>query len=219
MIIVAGGSGTRMGANLPKQFIELNGTPILMHTIKNMHVMDVQMQLIVVLPQDQMTFWNKLCAQHQFQVSHQVVAGGVTRFVSVRNGLQEAKGTLVGIHDGVRPFVSADVVEACFAEAERCGAAIPVVPIVQSLRQIDGRRSKAVDRSNYRAVQTPQCFQLHMIRNAFEKAAHIDYSDDATVMEAAGHEIALVGGNSENIKITSPIDLELARLIVARRKN
>lgn len=218
MIIVAGGSGTRMGAELPKQFIELDGLPILMHTLQHLYAMDADMQLVLVLPEDQMDFWEQLCYKHGWRVPHLLANGGATRFLSVKSGLALSEGKLVGVHDGVRPFVSEEVVEACFAEAEKTGAAIPVVPIVQSLRKLEGNGSVAVDRNSYRAVQTPQCFQTELLKKAFARADRTDYSDDATVVEASGHQIAMVEGNSENIKITSPIDLELAQLIIARRK-
>lgn len=218
MIVVAGGSGTRMGAELPKQFIELNGLPILMHTLQHLYAMDAEMQLVLVLPEDQTDFWEQLCHKHNWSVPHLLANGGATRFLSVKSGLALVGGKLVGVHDGVRPFISEEVVEACFAEADKTGAAIPVVPIVQSLRKLEGNESVAVDRNSYRAVQTPQCFRTKLLKAAFEQARHVDYSDDATVVEASGHQISMVKGNSENIKITSPIDLELAQLVVARRK-
>lgn len=219
MIIVAGGSGTRMGADLPKQFIELNGLPILMHTLQHLHEMDAAMQLVLVLPEGQMDFWEQLCYKHNWRVPHLLANGGATRFLSVQSGLALAEGKLVGVHDGVRPFVSREVVQACFKAAEYNGAAIPVVPIIQSLRKLGNGGSKAADRNEYRAVQTPQCFQTELFKKAFARAEHTDYSDDATVVEASGHPISMVEGNNENIKITSPIDLELGQLIIARRKN
>lgn len=219
MIIVAGGSGTRMGADLPKQFIELNGLPILMHTLQHLHEMDATMQLVLVLPESQMDFWEQLCCKHNWRVPHLLANGGATRFLSVQSGLALAQGKLVGVHDGVRPFVSRDVVQACFKAAESNGAAIPVVPIIQSLRRLENGESKAADRNEYRAVQTPQCFRTELLKKAFASAEHTDYSDDATVVEASGHPISMVEGNNENIKITSPIDLELGQLIIARRKN
>lgn len=218
MIIVAGGSGTRMGAKIPKQFIELNGKPVLMHTLENLHVIDRNMQLVLVLPKNQFSFWNQLVQTHKFSIPHLLAPGGTTRFLSVKNGLAKAVNSdVVGVHDGVRPFVSKKVVEACFSEAESNGAAVPTAPIVQSLRRLSGETSDAVDRNQYRAVQTPQCFQTSVLIKAFDSANGIDYSDDATVVEAAGKKIQLVDGNPENIKITTPIDLELAQLIILRQ--
>jgi 2-C-methyl-D-erythritol 4-phosphate cytidylyltransferase len=217
MVIVAGGSGTRMGAELPKQFIELNGKPILMHTLETMRGFDREMQLVLVLPESQIGFWKELCEKHAFTIPHKVTKGGSTRFLSVKSGLEQVTGELVGIHDGVRPFVSHEVMKSCFSAAENQGAAVPVVPIVQSLRKVDTDGNAAVNRDEFRAVQTPQCFKSELLKTAFMNAPRTDYSDDATVAEASGNEIHLVEGNQENIKLTNPFDLELARLIIARR--
>ncbi len=217
MIIVAGGSGTRMGAALPKQFIELAGKPILMHTLNRMNAVSSQMELILVLPKEHISVWSKLCSKHGFSVPHAVVEGGETRFRSVQNGLaQVTDSELVGVHDGVRPFVSKEVVQNCFKVAKESGAAVPTIAIVQSLRKIEGEKSVAVDRNGYQAVQTPQCFRTSILRNAFEQADRTDYSDDATVVEAAGNSINLVEGNRENIKITTPTDLEWAELMLVK---
>jgi 2-C-methyl-D-erythritol 4-phosphate cytidylyltransferase len=217
MIIVAGGSGTRMGTELPKQFIELNGKPILMHTLEAMHDFDSEMQLIIVLPKIQMDYWESLCGMHKWAVPHLLANGGATRFLSVKSGLEKATGKLVGVHDGVRPFATAEMMERCFAEAERSNAAVPVVPIVQSLRWLNDGCNEAVDRDEYRVVQTPQCFNTDVLRSAFSNADRTDYSDDASVVEANGVAISLVAGDQENIKVTTPFDLQLAQLIVARR--
>lgn len=218
MIIVAGGSGTRMGAEIPKQFIELNGKPILMHTIENLHAMDTEMQLVLVLPKEQFLFWDDLKKAHNFSIPHALAEGGKTRFLSVKNGLSKINDSdVVGVHDGVRPFVSENVFAACFESANRIGASIPVVSIVQSLRVLSDDKSSAVDRNKYRAVQTPQCFQTSILKKAFDSTNRIDYSDDATVVEEYGQRIAMVDGNAENIKITTPTDLELAELIVRRQ--
>ena len=216
MIIVAGGAGTRMGAEIPKQFIELNGKPILMHTIENLQAIDANMQLVLVLPKKQFLFWDELKEKHSFSIPHSLAEGGETRFLSVKNGLVKvADSELVGVHDGVRPFASKKMVDACFEAANHSGAAIPVVPIIQSLRILTDGNSSAVDRNSYRAVQTPQCFQTTILTKAFGSADRTDYSDDATVVEEYGQKIAMVDSNVENIKITTPTDLELAELIVA----
>ena len=214
MIVVAGGSGTRMGADLPKQFIELEGKPILMHTLDTLQEIDPEMQLILVLPESQMDFWEELCGKHNWAVPHLLANGGATRFLSVKSGLEQATGALVGVHDGVRPFVSKEMVERCFSEAEKSKAVVPVVPIVQSLRKVGAVGNSAVDRNDFRAVQTPQCFQTQVLKDAFAKADRTDYSDDATVVEAFGVPISLVEGDQQNIKVTTPFDLQLARLII-----
>lgn len=217
MIIVAGGSGSRMGADLPKQFIELEGKPILMRTLDTLQEIDPEMQLILVLPESQMDFWEELCGKHNWAVPHLLAKGGATRFLSVKSGLEQATGELVGIHDGVRPFVSKEMVDRCFAEAKKNKAAVPVVPIVQSLRKVGAKGNSAVNRNDFCAVQTPQCFQAQVLKDAFAKADRTDYSDDATVVEAFGVPISLVEGDQQNIKVTTPFDLQLARLIIARR--
>lgn len=216
MIVVAGGSGSRMGAEMPKQFLPLCGRPLLMHTLARLHGMDASMRLILALPADHLTLWSGMCEEHRFDVPHVTVAGGATRFRSVQNALLHAIGSdLIGVHDGVRPFVSAGVVDACFNAAAAHGAAVPVTPVVQSLRRLDGENSVAVDRSAYRAVQTPQCFRMEVLRDAFAHASHDLFTDDAAVVEANGHRIELVGGDMENIKVTTPLDLRLAELLLS----
>ena len=215
LIIVAGGSGSRMGAGLPKQFIELNGRAVLMHTLEKMNAIDASMELILVLPGSEMETWEKLCRTHGFNIGHSVTEGGETRFLSVKNGLAKVTDTdLVGVHDGVRPFVSEDAVNACFTAAARDGAAVPVVPIVQSLRKVENGRSMAVNRNEYRAVQTPQCFQAPILKAAFSSTDRTDHTDDASVVEAFGRSITLVEGNPENIKLTTPTDLQWAKLML-----
>lgn len=216
MIVVAGGSGSRMGSEIPKQFLLLGGLPLLMHTLANLHGMDSSMRIILALPSEHIPLWEGLCTQHGFTVPHVTVAGGHTRFRSVENALRAAMDSdLIGVHDGVRPFVSREVVENCFSEAGSNGAAVPVVPIVQSLRMVDGELNEAADRNAFRAVQTPQCFRAGILKEAFAYAPHDQFTDDAAVVEANGHRIALVKGNVENIKVTSPLDMRLAELILA----
>ncbi len=218
MIIVAGGSGTRMGAEIPKQFIELKGKPILMHTLQGFQEADNAMELVLVLPSNQLELWKNLCHQHQFNVPHVIASGGKTRFLSVRNGLSKVENSgLVGVHDGVRPFASSVLVKRCFEAAQRFGAAIPVTPVVQSLRKLSNTGNSTVNRSEYVQVQTPQCFQSGILKTAFKNADGIEFSDDAAVVEADGGTITLVEGDLENIKITTRLDLELADLIITRR--
>ncbi|MGB1316852.1 MAG: 2-C-methyl-D-erythritol 4-phosphate cytidylyltransferase [Flavobacteriales bacterium] len=217
MIIVAGGSGTRMGAEIPKQFIELNGKPILMHTLQKMHSVDENMQLILVLPAAELDAWEQLCYKHDFCLPHVMAQGGSTRFLSVKSGLELAEDSdLIGVHDGVRPLFSTELIIRLFAEAEKSLAAIPVTPVIQSLRKVDGDANQAVNREDYRQVQTPQCFAASVLKKAFANATQVNYSDDAAVVEADGKSISLVEGELNNIKITTPIDLQLAELIIAR---
>ncbi len=210
-IIVAGGKGMRMGKDLPKQFLPIDGTPILMHTLQAFYDYDPSMTLIVVLPSDQQAYWSKLCGDHHFTIPHVVVKGGETRFHSVKNGLSCIKGEgLVAVHDGVRPFVHCDTIDRCFAAAQESGAAVPVVEVVDSLRKVEDEESKAVSRRDYRIVQTPQVFDISLLKEAYKQPYTVDFTDDASVVEAYGRKISLVEGNRENIKITSPFDLVIA---------
>ena len=214
-LILAGGKGLRMGVDLPKQFLLLAGKPVLMHTLEAFQKADPTTELILVLPAEHQVFWAELCAKHAFALKHQVATGGAVRFDSVRNGLKliQEEG-LIAVHDGVRPLVSPELINRCFAKALEKGAAIPVFELTESIRRIEGSRSYAEDRSRYRSVQTPQTFRSEMLRQAYEQPFQPVFTDDASVVEAAGYEIALVEGNRENIKITTPQDLLLAEQLV-----
>lgn len=215
IIIVAGGSGTRMGTTLPKQFLDINKKPVLMHTLEVFHRFDPKSKIILGLPEPQMDFWQQLCAQHNFKIEHQLSPGGETRFHTVKNALNLVDGEgLVAVHDGVRPLVSTDTLERCFDGAESDGATIPVLPVVESVRQLTNSGSIAVDRSQYVSVQTPQVFQSKIIKDAYEQDFSNHFTDDASVVEALGHSIHLVDGNRENIKITHPMDLKMAELLI-----
>lgn len=215
-IIVAGGKGERMGENIPKQFLELNGKPILMHTIEQFYSTYPEAQIILALPENQLDFWEELCYKNEFtKIPHQIVAGGKTRFHSVQNVLALVnKEGIVAIHDGVRPLVSKTTIVNCFNAAQQHGNAIPVVDVVDSLRYINKTENKAVKRSCYKIVQTPQCFQTALIKKAYQQDFIDDFTDDASVVEATGEKIHLVSGNKENIKITSPEDLVVAEALM-----
>ncbi len=218
-IIVAGGKGLRMNAGLPKQFIPIQEKPILMRTIEAFYHYDNNIGIIVVLPEPEIEFWNELCKKHAFSIVHQITSGGKTRFHSVQNGLnliQENTG-LVGIHDGVRPFVSKETIGNCFQIAAEQGNAIPAIEPVDSIRKVENDRNKAVNRANYRLIQTPQVFDIQKLKEAYRQAAQgniNDFTDDAGVFEFAGHAINLVPGNRENIKITTTFDLAVAEAIL-----
>ena len=215
VIIVAGGRGERMGSAVPKQFLPLCGTPVLMHTLRAFAGYDPRMELVVVLPEAQMERWQHLCTEHRFTLPHHVVAGGDSRFHSVRNGLAACPSAgLIAVHDGVRPLVTRDTIGRCFDCAGRTGAAIPVVPLADSLRQVDEGGSHACDRARYRLVQTPQAFRAEVLHRAYAQPFSPAFTDDASVVEAAGHPVSLVEGNRENIKLTTPVDLEMARAIL-----
>ncbi len=215
VIIVAGGKGLRMQSELPKQFIELAGKPVLMHTMEQFHSYDHQLLIILVLPGDQIEFWKELCKKHDFKLKHQITAGGEERFLSVKNGLElTAGGGLVAVHDGVRPLVSHATIDRCFAEAGKSGAAIPVVKLTDSIREISGTQSRAVNRESYRLVQTPQVFRSDLLKDAYKQDFDKHFTDDASVVEAFGTEIKLVDGNVENIKITTAPDLYYATMVL-----
>ena len=214
VIIVAGGKGLRMGGDVPKQFQLLGNQPVLMHTLQRFADDCKDLQIILVLPQEQIEYWSDLGEKYHFGVEHWIVAGGETRFHSVQNGLaqipDDAEG-VVAVHDGVRPLVSREVIEKCFEEARRKKAVVPVVPVVESLRHVsDG----AVPRADYRLVQTPQTFDIQLLKQAYHQPYSKDFTDDASVVEAFGHPISMVEGNRENIKLTTPFDLKIAEAII-----
>ena len=215
-IIVAGGKGLRMGGELPKQFIPIEGCPVLMRTLDTFHACDESIQIILVLPRDHQDYWRELCVQYQFAVPHRIADGGVTRFHSVQSGLSQvdAPEALVAVHDGVRPFVSHEVISRCYAEAEAHGAVVPVIPVVETVRQLTGEGSVTVDRNAYRLVQTPQTFRATLLRRAYEQPYTDAFTDDASVVEALGEAVTLVDGNRENIKLTTPFDLIVAKALV-----
>ncbi len=210
VIIVAGGKGLRMGGDIPKQFLPIHGKPILMHTIERFLEFDPSMQIVLVLPKDQQDYWAELCKQYAFAPVLTIADGGTARFHSVKNGLAivHADVELVGVHDGVRPFVSVEVIQRCYDEARRSGAAIPVIDVFETIRHLTPRGSETVPRSEYKLVQTPQVFQTSLLRQAYEQEFTEFFTDDASVVEALGHQVALVPGNRENIKITTPADLK-----------
>lgn len=215
-IIVAGGSGMRMGGDLPKQFISIGGSPILMHTIRKFYDFDKTMKIILVLPKDQIKYWESLCEQYNFDVEHQLTGGGSTRFYSVKNGLTLVKdeNALVGIHDGVRPFVSQRTIDNCFRQASFTGNAIPVIEAYESVRISDEEGNRAIDRNTVKLVQTPQVFLFEQLKAAYTQSYQPFFTDDASVVEEAGYDISLAEGNRENIKITTPFDLKIAEALL-----
>ena len=218
VILVAGGRGMRMGSNLPKQFIPLLGKPVLMHTLEVFHRWDGAARLVLALPEAQRPYWEMVCRELNCTVPHRITPGGETRFHSVQNALVEvADCDWVGVHDGVRPLVSPEVIEACFTAAERYGAALPVVPAVESLRVRDGEGSHPVNRQQYCMVQTPQVFRRDWLTEAYGQVCSPLFTDDASVVEADGRTVHLVSGHPENIKITTPADLAAAEKWMEKR--
>lgn len=214
-IIVAGGKGLRMGGDLPKQFLPMGGKPVLMHTLEVFRKYDATLQIILVLPREQQQFWKQLCEEHHFAVEHTVADGGETRFHSVKNGLALVQPPgLVGVHDGVRPFVSIEVIRRCFDLAEQHKAVIPVIDIVETVRHLTDAGSETVNRNDYKLVQTPQVFDAELLQKAYAQEFTPFFTDDASVVEAMGVPVHLAEGNRENIKITTPFDLKVGSALL-----
>jgi len=207
VIIVAGGRGLRMGSDVPKQFLPIGGRPVLMRTIERFREYSERLKIILVLPKEQQDYWKQLCKEYGFNIDYQLANGGETRFHSVSNGLaliaDDEAGT-VAIHDGVRPFVSLSVIDSCYDAAKTYGAAIPVTPVVETLRHVNG---STVPRNDYRLVQTPQTFDIQLLKKSYRQPYCDAFTDDASVAEHAGYKIHTVEGNRENIKITTPFDM------------
>jgi 2-C-methyl-D-erythritol 4-phosphate cytidylyltransferase len=218
-IIVAGGSGLRMGAALPKQYLPIGGKPILMHTLLRFCQHPEDIEVVLVIPGKDFEFWGQLCSEHDFNYAYCLVAGGNTRFRSVKNGLDAIADTdgLVAIHDGVRPFVTDAMISSSFTEAFKTGSAVAVVPLKDSLRKLDRQGGSSYqNREDYRLVQTPQTFQLQKIKKAFEVGEKPDFTDDATVYEHQGWEVSLIEGDLSNIKITTPEDMAYAEWLLTQ---
>lgn len=214
VIIVAGGKGLRMGGDIPKQFLPIGGKPVLMRTIERFREYSPTLQIILVLPKAQQDYWRQLCNEYHFNESYELADGGDTRFHSVQHGLalipDDAEG-VVGVHDGVRPFVSVDVIRRCYETARTAKAVIPVVPVVETLRHIEKGNQY---RADYRLVQTPQTFDIQLLKAANRQPYQETFTDDASVVEAYGQEVSMVEGNRENIKITTPFDMTIAEVLI-----
>lgn len=219
IIITAGGKGLRMGSDIPKQFLPVSGIPVLMRTIKRFREYSKELQIILVLPKAQQDYWKQLCQKYNFQEEYLLADGGETRFHSVQNGLNLIPNNetgVVGVHDGVRPFPSIEVIKRCFETARTAKAVIPVTPVVETLRFVP--ENKNVLRSDYRLVQTPQCFDINLLKKANQQPYSEKFTDDASIVEAIGQQVTMVEGNRENIKITTPFDLTIATALVANQK-
>ena len=211
LIIVAGGQGKRMNSDIPKQFLVISGKPLLMHTIERFHYFSSEIKIFVVLPTSHFELWKSLCKKYDFTISHILVEGGKTRFLSVKNGLEKIKNEcIVAIHDGARPLVNHNTISNTFTLAEKKGNAIPVFGINESMRVIKHEKSSPVNREKYRLVQTPQCFNSKLIKEAYSQEYMKEFTDDASVVEAMGIKVNLSEGNAENIKITRQVDFKIA---------
>lgn len=215
VIIVAGGKGLRMGSDLPKQFLPIGNKPVLMRTLEAFREFDANLQIILVLPLAQQEFWKQLCEKYRFTVEHVVADGGETRFHSVKNGLAQVQGPgLVGVHDGVRPFVAVEVIRNCYNLAKQYKAVIPVIDVVETLRHLTDAGSETVSRNDYKLVQTPQVFDVELLKQAYAQEYTPFFTDDASVVEAMGVSVYLAPGNRENIKITTPFDLKIGSVLL-----
>ena len=214
IIIVAGGKGLRMGGDIPKQFLPVGGKPVLMRTLEAFHAYDSSIHIILVLPVSQQAYWKELCHTYRFELIHDIANGGETRFHSVMNGLSFVKGDgLVGVHDGVRPFVAQEVIAHCYEEAISKKAVVPVIGVVETVRHLTEEGSETVPRDQYKLVQTPQVFDVALLYRAYQQEYSHLFTDDASVVEALGEKVYLVEGNRENIKLTTPFDLKLAEVL------
>lgn len=217
VIIVAGGKGLRMGGDIPKQFVPINGMPVLMRTIEAFYAYDPQINIILVLPSAHQAYWKGLCEEYHFSIPYQLANGGETRFHSVKNGLAliPSTGGVVGVHDGVRPFVAQSVIKECYEQAAQLQAVVPVTEVVETVRYIreDGG-SETVPRDRYKLVQTPQVFTVDLLKKAYAQEYIPLFTDDASVVEHCGATVYLVKGNRENIKLTTPFDLKVAEALL-----
>ena len=214
IIIVAGGKGLRMGGDVPKQFLPVCGKPVLMRTLEAFHTYDSSIHLVLVLPVSQQAYWKELCQFYQFELPHDIANGGETRFHSVRNGLALVEDDgVVGVHDGVRPFVSQEVIARCYEKAMLQKAVVPVIGVVETVRHLTEEGSVTVPRDQYKLVQTPQVFDVALLRRAYQQEYTEMFTDDASVVESLGEKVHLVEGNRENIKLTTPFDLKLAEIL------
>ena len=207
----------RMGSDIPKQFLPIGGKPVLMRTLERFREYSKDIQIILVLPEAQQAYWHQLCQEYHFDVEYTLANGGQTRFHSVQNGLAKVPDDaigVVGVHDGVRPFPSIEVIRNCYTTAREKKAVIPVIPVVETVRHLEGEQSRTVPRDAYRLVQTPQTFDIQLLKAANRQPYNDGFTDDASVVEAFGYEITLVEGNRENIKITTPYDLKIAEVLI-----
>lgn len=215
-VIVAGGSGSRMNSERPKQFLLLNGKPVLMHSISAFAACSEKPEILVVLNQQQFLFWNELCEAHHFNLKHQLVVGGETRFHSVKNALNTIdEPAVVAVHDAVRPLISASIISNAYQKALIDGNAVVAVPSKDSVRwQKTNGETQNLNRSEVFLVQTPQTFELTILKKAYKQEYKEEFTDDASVVEYSGVKINLLAGNPENFKITFPADLKIAEMLL-----
>jgi 2-C-methyl-D-erythritol 4-phosphate cytidylyltransferase len=217
VIVVAAGTGVRMKSKIPKQFLVLDKLPILMFSLKAFYEFDRRLKIILVLPEDQINYWKKLCKDFNFRIKHNVVEGGANRFESVKKGLSKIDSDgLVAIHDGVRPLVRLKTIEKGFEIALKHGNAVPFIDVHGSVRLYDGRNSSPLERKKVKIIQTPQVFNSTHLKEAYNQMYNPYFTDDATIVESIGVKINLFEGNPENIKITTENDLKIAEYFLKK---
>lgn len=220
-IIVAGGSGKRMNADLPKQFHLLLGKPVLMHTLEAFYYSKFQPMLLLVLNTNYQSLWKDLCIQYKFDIPHVIITGGAERFDSVKNALDsidDPQNAFVAVHDAVRPLTSDELITRCYEEAQKKGAVIPVVESRDSLRRKVGEKNVAINRDEILIVQTPQVFKAAILKNAYTQSFNSSFTDDASVVEKAGYKIFITPGDPQNMKITYNADIAIASLYLSKEK-
>ncbi len=219
-IIVAGGKGLRMGSDLPKQFLLLKEKPVLMRTLEIFSDYDPSMKLILALPEDHIPYWNELCQTYHFNRKVSIVKGGATRYHSVKNALETiAEDGIIAVHDGVRPLITIGLIDRCFKEAEKFKNAIPFIPVSESLREVNGEKNQRVDRSKFVMIQTPQVFEVQLLKEAFRQRYRDEFTDEASMIEFMDIPVHLVEGIPQNIKITHPADLVFAEAFLAHEES
>jgi 2-C-methyl-D-erythritol 4-phosphate cytidylyltransferase len=218
VIITAGGLGKRMKSTLPKQFIVLGNKPLLMHTIQLFYEFDPKIEIILALPKDWLDYWKELQVAYNFTIPHAIVIGGEERFHTVQNALEKCTGKFIAVHDGVRPFVSRELLELCFDSLRQNSAVIPVLSIKESVRFLSGNETEALDRNHYKLVHTPQCFLAEALKKAYLQPFHDLVTDDARLLEQMGEKLFFVESEEENIKVTTANDLKIAIAILASKK-
>lgn len=219
VVIVAGGTGKRMESKVPKQFLLLNGHPVLMHSIQVFRKYDASVRIILVLPEVYIETWERLCKKYNFDVIHEKRSGGKNRFESVKSGIEGIPDDcLVAIHDGIRPLVSLQTISRCFAAAMEFGNAIPCTEISETIRRIEAHGNFQADRGKHRLIQTPQVFKGSILKQAYKQEYNEHFTDDAIVVENKGHKIHLVEGNADNIKVTYKHDLIIAEALMKHNR-
>ena len=216
VIITAGGMGKRFSSEVPKQFLALEGIPVLMHSINAFNRWNPNTEIVLTLPEEWFDYWKELIDKYNFRTPHSVVGGGKERYHSIKNALSSCSGDLVMIHDGVRPLVDENTLDRCLNALQKNKAVVPYIKLKDSIRSLNGNKSISVVRKNFVSVQTPQCFEFNVINDAYQGEYQDFYTDDASVAEKNGIEIHLVEGNEENIKITTPVDLKVAHLLIKK---